>query len=117
MRRIVLAIVIALALVVSLPLCGRVAAQEQRQTDEREPNNERRLADVVGGMSIHGSMSAKGDVDWFVLRGQEGTRPTFTILHAPGNDFDFGGQAHTCSGSPNVSPTIRGGRAIPSRTC
>jgi len=57
--------------------------------DEHEPNNTQNLADPVGGHVIRGTMGSSGDVDWFVLNGQEGSHPTFIINHAPGDDFDF----------------------------
>lgn len=74
------------------------------QSSEVEPNNTKSLADPVKGMTIRGKMSSKTDVDWYVLNGQEGVNPTFTINHASGVDFDFevwSGEEKvaTCSGT------------------
>ncbi len=46
--------------------------------DEVEPNDEMDLADPVEGLEIHGYICTD-DEDWFVLDGQEGYEPTFTI--------------------------------------
>jgi hypothetical protein len=56
---------------------------------EREPNNERSSATMTRSLSLTGSLNESDPVDWFVLAGQEGTRPTFTISHEPGANFDF----------------------------
>lgn len=58
-------------------------------SQEVEPNNDKQQADRVQGRTINGFIGYPGDVDWFVLSGQEGTNPTFTIYHAPNVDFDF----------------------------
>lgn len=79
MKRI-LATIIALLLVVSINLLV---------SQEREPNNQKNQADSITGTELRGAISHSGDVDWFVLNGQEGSNPTFMIEHAPGVDFDF----------------------------
>ncbi len=56
---------------------------------EREPNNDRSSATPVGAVSITGTLDANDTDDWFVLAGQEGTRPTFAISHDQGANFDF----------------------------
>ncbi len=53
--------------------------------DEIEPNDEIDLADLIDGLEINGYICV-GDEDWFVLDGQEGTNPTFTIYF---DDEDF----------------------------
>ena len=58
-------------------------------SDERESNDTKSLADSISGLSIDGSIGNSSDVDWFVLNGQEGVNPTFTITHDASNDFDF----------------------------
>ncbi len=48
--------------------------------DEIEPNDEADLADYIEeALEIHGYM-CEDDEDWFVLGGQEGYEPTFTIF-------------------------------------
>ena len=64
-------------------LCPAVFAQEV------EPNDSKNLADGISGYMICGNLGHSGDVDWFVLTGQEGYSPTFTIIHDHDNDFDF----------------------------
>ena len=56
---------------------------------EVEPNDSANLADSIASFAIQGNIGHSGDVDWFVLVGQEGYNPTFTITHAANNDFDF----------------------------
>lgn len=58
-------------------------------THEIEPNDTKNLADSVADMAIRGEIANPGDIDWFVLEGQEGTNPTFAITHDGANDFDF----------------------------
>jgi hypothetical protein len=53
-------------------------SQDCAGDDEIEPNNDKDLADSVDGMEINGYM-CESDEDWFVLEGQEGTEPTFTM--------------------------------------
>jgi len=55
---------------------------------EREPNNQKTQADPITALNFHGVMASSSDIDWFVLNGQEGSNPTFTITHAPSVDFD-----------------------------
>ena len=47
--------------------------------DEVEPNDEIGLADSIDGFIINGHLDEDDGEDWFVLEGQEGTHPTFTI--------------------------------------
>lgn len=47
--------------------------------DEVEPNDTMDLADPVDGYIINGHMDEDDVEDWFVLDGQEGYEPTFTI--------------------------------------
>jgi len=49
--------------------------------NEVEPNNLKAEADLISGLTISGHCHP-GDVDWYVLNGQEGTRCSFTL------DFD-----------------------------
>ncbi len=46
--------------------------------DEWEPNDDWDLADRIDGYLIEG-YACEGDDDWFVLDGQEGTRPTISL--------------------------------------
>lgn len=63
--------------------------EDESASDEVEPNDTKNLADSIDDMTISGDISHGGDVDWFVLQGQEGCNPTFTITHDDANDFDF----------------------------
>jgi hypothetical protein len=45
---------------------------------EREPNNDKDLADSIDGLEIQG-YACENDHDWYVLGGQEGREPTFTM--------------------------------------
>lgn len=56
---------------------------------EREPNNTRETATLTRSMVLQGQLSDSDGEDWFELGGQEGTRPTFTITHDAGANFDF----------------------------
>jgi len=56
---------------------------------EKEPNNSRDLADTVGETTINGILDDGDTEDWFKLTGQEGSRASFTIIHANGADFDI----------------------------
>lgn len=58
-------------------------------TGEREPNDNKYQATRTNARSFSGRISHQGDVDWYVLDGQEGVRPTFVINHDPGTDIDF----------------------------
>ncbi len=52
--------------------------------------SDRSSAQVVSAMSINGYFgSSERTEQWFRLTGQEGTNPTFTIVHDPSADFDF----------------------------
>jgi hypothetical protein len=53
--------------------------------DEVEPNNDKDLADSIDGLEIDGYACAN-DEDWYVLEGQEGRNPTFTMTF---NDEDL----------------------------
>jgi len=68
---------------------SRRGAGRQGGASEIEPNDTPRLADRVDGLVIHGIIDRPGDVDWFILAGQEGYNPTFSIFHDNANDFDF----------------------------
>ncbi len=46
--------------------------------DEIEPNNIKNDADLIGGLTITGHCHP-GDIDWYVLNGQEGTECEFTL--------------------------------------
>jgi hypothetical protein len=48
--------------------------------DEIESNNTMELADSIDGLVIEGNMDEDDGDDWFVLNGQEGYHPTFTIF-------------------------------------
>jgi S1-C subfamily serine protease/DUF971 family protein len=56
---------------------------------EQEPNNDRSMANLTRNLVIEGGLSAEDGEDWFELGGQEGTRPSFTIRHDSGVNFDF----------------------------
>jgi hypothetical protein len=58
-----------------------VANDECAGDDEIEPNDDMDLADTISDFKIYGYM-CEDDEDWFVLEGQEGRYPTFTL------DFD-----------------------------
>lgn len=62
---------------------------QDQGSDEREPNDSKEQADLVEDFVIEGNISQSGDVDWFVLKGQEGTEAAFTIEHGDDVDFDF----------------------------
>lgn len=47
--------------------------------DEIEPNDTMELADSIDGYTIEGHMDEDDGDDWYVLEGQEGYFPTFTI--------------------------------------
>ncbi len=48
--------------------------------DEIEPNDDYEDADIIGGLDIEGYL-CEGDVDWYLLEGQEGTRPYITLYY------------------------------------
>jgi hypothetical protein len=56
---------------------------------ELENNDVREMANPVGARTITGTLRGDDTTDWFVLGGQEGQRPTFTITHDAGSNFDF----------------------------
>jgi len=59
--------------------------------DEREPNDMQGQADRISPnqFQIRGTIAHPGDVDWFVLSGNEGSSAVFSIQHSPSDDFDF----------------------------
>jgi len=58
--------------------------------DEVESNNSMNTADSIDGFIIEGNMDEDDGVDWFVLNGQEGTNPTFTVyFDAEDLEIDF----------------------------
>lgn len=71
-------------------LCAIVASTlSPVLAQESEPNGQKAWADPIHGLTIQGNIRFPHDVDWFILLGQEGSQPTFTINHAGGDDFDF----------------------------
>lgn len=56
---------------------------------EVEPNDSPGTADRITGLTIYGNIAYPGDVDWFILQGQEGSNPSFFIYHDPSIDLDF----------------------------
>ena len=61
-----------------------------RDGKEKEANNERSRANlIVHGMAVQGRLSEGDDVDWLELNNQEGMRPTITMTHGAGCDFDL----------------------------
>jgi hypothetical protein len=46
---------------------------------EVEPNDTRAQADSIDGLTIDGAINERDHDDWYVLQGQEGTNPTFTM--------------------------------------
>ena len=56
---------------------------------EKEPNDQPGDADSVSVASIFSEIQQPGDIDWFILAGQEGFNATYTIHHAPENQFGF----------------------------
>lgn len=67
---------------VLLLLFTNAPALAKEGSDEVESNNTKDLADSIDGFVIHAEMDENDSDDWFVLGGQEGTSPSFTI------DFD-----------------------------
>jgi hypothetical protein len=49
--------------------------------DEWESNDTRDLADLISGLTIEG-YACEDDDDWFMLEGQEGRRPRFTLYYS-----------------------------------
>jgi hypothetical protein len=47
--------------------------------DENEPNDTMAQADSIDGLTIEGKIDERDHDDWYVLEGQEGTNPTFTL--------------------------------------
>jgi len=68
-----------------------VPALAQEGPDEIESNDTRSLADFIDGFVIEGEIGRGDDEDdWFVLDGQEGFNPTFTIYYDDDEcDIDF----------------------------
>jgi len=57
-----------------------VPALAQEGPDEWEPNDDMELADTIDGYVIEGEIGDDDDEDdWYVLEGQEGVDPSFTI--------------------------------------
>lgn len=89
---------------------GRIATVSNTGTsgaDDREPNDDRSQATRINARSFSGQIGHQGDVDWYVLGGQEGVRPTFVINHDPGTDIDFevfSGDSQVCSAVGTTSP-------------
>ena len=70
----------ALTAVLFLMLLAFVPAFAQSGSDELEPNDAPELADIESGYVIHGNIGLDGDTeDWFLLSGQEGAYPIFTM--------------------------------------
>jgi len=60
---------------------GEVADRDECEgPDEWEPNDDYDLADSIDELFIEG-YACEDDVDWFLLEGQEGTRPTITLTY------------------------------------
>lgn len=69
---------------------GPMPAESQSNTGaETEPNNSRATANKTNLRLIQGSLNQGDQEDWFILGGQQGSNPTFTITHDAGCDFDF----------------------------
>ncbi len=72
----------AILAVMLLLLFAIAPAVAQEGPDEVEPNDDWELADSIDGLYIEGEIGARGDDDdWFVLEGQEGYNPTFTLWY------------------------------------
>ncbi|HON77725.1 MAG TPA: hypothetical protein PK544_04485, partial [Spirochaetota bacterium] len=56
---------------------------------ELENNDVREMANPVRSRTITGALRGDDRTDWFVLGGQEGRRPTFTLTHDAGSNFDL----------------------------
>ncbi|MCX6644933.1 MAG: hypothetical protein NTY09_01030, partial [bacterium] len=57
-------------------------AVAQEGPDENESNDTMNTADSIDGLTIDGEIGRQGDQDdWFVLQGQEGYNPTFTLTY------------------------------------
>jgi len=70
-------------------LCAMFVCPIVTWAQEVEPNGQKSLADPIADLTIRGNISGPNDIDWFVLLGQEGDQPDFTINHAGNVDFDF----------------------------
>lgn len=83
---------------------------------EIEPNNDRQGATLTQSMILLGGLDERDGEDWFELAGQEGTRPTFTIMHGSDANFDvevysgdeLAGRALGAGASDRVSCTVPG---------
>lgn len=72
----------AILAVMLLLLFAIAPAVAQEGPDEVESNDDRELADRIDGFYIEGEIGGRGDDDdWFVLEGQEGYYPTFTLWY------------------------------------
>jgi len=57
-------------------------ALAQQGPNEKEPNDTMEDATPITGFTIEGMVGSRGDEeDWFLLKGQEGTYPTFTLKY------------------------------------
>lgn len=56
---------------------------------EKEPNNTEEDASQSSDLAIFGELDIPGDVDFYLLGGQEGFNATYSIFHTQSNDFDF----------------------------
>lgn len=68
---------IGMSLLMFLILAPAIAGQGP---DEIEPNDTMELADFIDSYLIQGHMDEDDEADWYVLDGQEGYYPTFTIF-------------------------------------
>jgi hypothetical protein len=75
--RTAIAVTAALVLFLVLALVPAIAGEGD---DEVESNNTKALADSIDGLTINGHMDEDDGDDWFVLEGQEGVQPVFTII-------------------------------------
>ncbi|HPA70820.1 MAG TPA: serine protease [Spirochaetota bacterium] len=61
-----------------------------RDGKEAEKNDERSRANlIVHGLAVQGRLSEGDDADWLEMNNQEGARPTITMTHGAGKDFDL----------------------------
>jgi len=69
-----------IALLVILLAFTLIPAIAGEGDDEIESNDTMELADFIDGFTIEGHMDEDDGDDWYILDGQEGYHPTFTIL-------------------------------------
>jgi hypothetical protein len=70
----------ALSVCLVLALFALIPAFAQEGPDENESNDTMRTADSIDGFTIDGEVGRHNDdEDWYVLEGQEGTNPYFTL--------------------------------------